>query len=1031
MSFEVKNWNESLSTCEYAGEIVLSEKRLKKEAARIHKRINSSYSGIDINSALLVLAVNCMYYMRDDSGFWSHFCSLLDFADEDQNWLGPRIEEALLHFHFIEEAGSGPFNRFVNPIREQTGLTQFEIPIFAHFLLELERSFGWSGIRTLHYKTYESSVISHFHSPSLSRFMRGDAGRSLTRDVARSIEQYQRGLVTLEELNSLHGYRNGFFDKLFKEFGETNKRSGITRSKPPLPKLVFLPDYRSVFILFELGHVNDGNYRFQDQIVSRQRLKCTSSMFYSTLSGTYRSEDRRWHDWAIAGWDPLVRPIGLFSILGTYISKHAELMNGHYYYIASHDKEPPEEVLISYVGFVDIPLPGLDYDAWIVEIDISSDLSWAGFSEQNYKSPKSYIQWASAEGLFHEAIEISSVFKSKLPEILIKEPDNFLNGSLALFIDSGSGSTRIMISPNQRLISIDLNGKSSVQGRVWVEPIARKKEFSDMDVIDELTFTLVPDFTLEFPAGLYSPSESPEIQFSTKDSNLSIELDNEGASQGEGKFWSVNTSVEVIEGILTCEDICVSFARRIFRASIRKSSENFTPYFSEEDFSSNHDLVLNGMKQASIDLGFSYENEYTSLFKFKNFGVSGEHRCSSLTFQDASQKFDRPVADICIKHENRIVPTGSIFINCQKIMELINVGLISTDENWFSYIPVDLRKDLLCLSRLKKEPLTTLEYSETDCCPIQLREHMHMLIACAGIFDDTKISDPPVGKDQIVKNLEVTHPNTAELLSWYQTSSVALEKGSPNHEITQKYLARYESIKWRPPLERWQDLLNRLVDSLNSESTVLPYIEDWSEDVIGGYRGNYKSMLANRPNGRDLTSAWISYRSNNLMAASTSAYRLLKNADSPVSDLAAILLSICRMREGYIVSLPPMEYRSNHEKFSQAQKLFSQLIVSIDSKNHNEIHVDHSIYDLLNALPWTSEDRTICDILLCKIEYNIKNLKVNDWLELYLHLALAESRGNVSDCRAIAKALSEVEKNIPSSPAKSRILDLMEIYLDG
>lgn len=190
----VKRWEQSLSTCQYAGEIVIPEGDLPVLATAIRRDLFSARRSTVTKTAVFVLAVNCMYYFHDEQGFWVHFCQLLEFPDDPQtqSWLGHMIENRLLRFGFLNEARYGPF-RFVSPLREQTGITRQEIPRFADVLRNLSSRYGWAGIRALPRDFFNNLITAHLQSGHLCRFLQDDSGWRFTSDVVRSISQYRRG----------------------------------------------------------------------------------------------------------------------------------------------------------------------------------------------------------------------------------------------------------------------------------------------------------------------------------------------------------------------------------------------------------------------------------------------------------------------------------------------------------------------------------------------------------------------------------------------------------------------------------------------------------------------------------------------------------------------------------------------------------------------------------------------------------------------------------------------------------------------
>ena len=125
-------------TCDFAGEIALTEAEVLELAELVKQDLqHTAVPRRHAPERLIVAAVNCAYYSMDGGGFWEPFCKLLgvEYSPGYTQAIGFRIEHALLHLRFADEAGFGP-NRYVTPIRRHAGITRRDFPSFAELHLQ-------------------------------------------------------------------------------------------------------------------------------------------------------------------------------------------------------------------------------------------------------------------------------------------------------------------------------------------------------------------------------------------------------------------------------------------------------------------------------------------------------------------------------------------------------------------------------------------------------------------------------------------------------------------------------------------------------------------------------------------------------------------------------------------------------------------------------------------------------------------------------------------------------------------------------
>ena len=153
-----EGWKNQLQTCQYAGEVVVPESEMDDLATLIRRYKDSTFED-QVGICLLILAVNCMYYDFDESGFWFHFLGRLNLSEAPSNRdrLGRIIEDRLDDFGLLREVREGPW-RYVNALKEQCGITRKEIPHYADILRFFYDRYGWEGLRTIDLAAFRRSI---------------------------------------------------------------------------------------------------------------------------------------------------------------------------------------------------------------------------------------------------------------------------------------------------------------------------------------------------------------------------------------------------------------------------------------------------------------------------------------------------------------------------------------------------------------------------------------------------------------------------------------------------------------------------------------------------------------------------------------------------------------------------------------------------------------------------------------------------------------------------------------------------------
>lgn len=1032
-----EEWEKRLKSCEYAGEIVVPEAEMPVIARLVRRGLFSPReSAAETRICLLILATNDMYYEHDEEGFWIHFCNLLNVPDNQQSqvWLGVMLEEELMALGFILHSRSGPF-RFVSPLREQCGITRHEIPRFASLLNHLTSRYGWDGIRALDRAVFNQQVTADVQGRYLSQFLKEDQGWFFTRDVARNVSQFQRNVLELNDLELLPGYRTGFFRELFNALEQPPGKTGpVIKSvtRPPLPRLVYLPDFRQVAISFDRQCSNAGQYKLSGAIVRRNPIPLESAdMFTSTIDGERLNSDSNWEHWSIAGWVPSRSPIALFSMEGGYVDYRNGVSPGRYYMLAPFEQPPPQGVLLNSYGMIDLPFAKLDYDAWLVLIEATTNLEFLGISQRPLDHVTNLISWAEETNKLLGTYDLEKAFIGRLPLIALLRRELFLSNAVGLFVDDGLEVRRINpeeFSDNK--VRIDLPIKT--RGRIWVEPISRMREFARFDTLGELSFCLLPECQITWPDKLYRFADQPEVILATQNNDISIEIENAEPIDSGKRKWRVMIEVGLVQGCLKTGDCEVPLAHRVFRADIHKRSEARTLFLFSSDFKNPIGLIMSGIPRTMAEIAITDGKKTRRLGELGKFNEAGEISFSTFDILDAIDGYRAPVGQFVVIDGSSEVNTDTLFINYDAVYEWINNPTSTTDVRWWPLLTTPIAEILTKTLQIRETPLNqVIMPADVESIPKNLIRLFESLRRLCFVFDGTKLPDrPDATESQMILECQTDDRQIGEFVSWFVRAKKVfnaekIEEGGDAESL----LSEYAGLAWQPKFRRWRDEIDKIVIHLRNDVEALPLIEEWRKDVERGYAGPYTSRIAAQAGGRDITHAWVMYRNGNLDGAVTKAKILFDGVvSSPIADLAAILMRLCWFRLCYFKSQPKIDFKSSNKKLLAAYNELQNIIGFADSSNNYPIPTTQNLSRMAEILPITARDLYVLKLFAEEKDYWMVDSE-KDWMVCYCKLLLAISMNMDGKAKQIAQLIKESIMEVPVSPDKNVLIEIMEKHL--
>jgi len=1028
-----RKWDKQLRKFEYAGEIVIPESRLNSLANYISLELVSDTREFSKQVELLVLAINCMYYKHDEHGYWIHFCNLLKVVDDNKSHdlLGGILENQLLQFGFISESEirqrRGRSFRYVTPIRDQCGITRQEINRFAEILTGLSEMYGWPGILALNRNTFNRYLENKLHSGHLYRFLNGDSGWDFCQDVVRVISQFQRNVLKFDDLKKLKGYRSGFFVELFKALDRPPEVRTQSVIKPLKPRYSFLPDFSQVAIVFERTAVHNSDYQFNGTTVSNSPIICSKNHFIEEIKGIYRDSKGEWSDWIIDGWDPEKSPTALFHENGGLMNLQHKFIPGNYFYIAPFDSKPPNEVQISEHGMVDLPFPKLDHVAWLISINEKTDLSFIdGVDEGSSQQSTEMIRWNGRSAQLISAIDIETVFFNNLPSIQLLSPGLFETGAVGLFIDDGSGPQRVAINNKSNLINLDIHAPA--KGRVWVEPISRLREFSGLDILNELAFLVIPECEIQWPIGLYNISSQPTVSVKCANSDITFEFD-DGISVGNGNTeWKIKQEVEVAQGYIKYYKYRIRISHRVYRASIiKKGRINNYFFITDKDFEMQVNLIANGVARDEVNIGISDGEQVTPLITNGTFNEAGEYRFSTMAVRDALRSFKSPIGIFTIKHKANDFQTRTYLLNISALEIWILDAAITNFPNWFSLLNSEFKQMVETIIKVRDYPARELQLPETSILiPYEFLKYAQVIAISANVFDDTLLTNLNKHDDETALSyIFDLYPNVMTVLRWYKAANQYFLANKESSITSSDLLRENKNWKWNPPFKRWVEKIADVVALLEAEHEVTPILDEWRIEVEHGFRPAYKSHISKRPYGRELTEAWIDYNYDEYNKAFNKAKPLVLDATSHVADLAVVLLRLCSMRLCYFKDQHQSKVQSSNNKFAS---IIDSICYITDFPTHRGEGISNNfdaLSEILSAIPFSKKDLIIIKMVISGIpDANPSNK--SDWLSCYYGLILSKENKMDDIAQAYSNKLKDNIINIPPSPDRRSVIAELE-----
>jgi len=884
---------DELGKCYFAGEVAISEMELEELGSVVARDLSRARQTEAVDGRLILLAVNCAYYRMDAEGFWAPFCKLLQPSKWQVNWLGTRIEQALINYGFRDRPYVEGF-RFVTPVRLQAGLTLHDFPAFVRLLKEGKDRYGWSGMITMPHGDFTFLVDETLPSTKFTEFLKErEGGWALTQDVLKDLVRWEQGL-SVDGKPSPHGYRPGFWDELLPLLELRPTSRSTVSSWAPRPKFIFDSERAQLGLLFPQDFVNRSCARLDGQTVCDSFLRFDElAKLQANYSIQMRTGVQGWQSVELPGWCPCAqKPFALFQLSGEYLAHGETISTGAYFLIALNQTDLPGGIEcltdFEYVDFTDTELR-----FW--QIEIREDLDANALGYRLGLAQTSIIEWGQEGETMIGAADASQVYLSELPAILVRRVPDFEANRLALCYDDGKGITRLPVDGGSETALVRLPVKPPCRGRVWVEIFGRVRS-SERFVDNILNFCLIPRCEIRWPQGLYSHEDEPSLSVEAEE-GVECDFPKCEPVKGSDSAWKVPPNFDWIEGELTVGSVSLRLARRIFRASIEDES-NLPLFIEKANLEHDARLCARGLPGTQVNLRLrTTEGTGVEVPLLQRFDRHGKVEIRRWDLRDALDKL-RPTPVVAVD-----VWGGAWAATQARIldMSLIEAWLFSYERaanpEWLKWLK---ESDLiLALVRSVNGMSGAFPWPLPAGVPKVLNDWITSIMACTWVLTLTSHRPASVFLQQA---LAAVAPSRRRSLEWALRAERSFGVGS---DEARSLCAEYSEIEplnfWIP----WHRRLRDLHDQLALDIELTPMIEAWRDEVMSPCLPEPSSTLGLMQGGRQLSRAYSLQFKNRPEQAYRTLSEIPADASGIVADLRLLLDYLLRYNFGGGGKLPP------------------------------------------------------------------------------------------------------------------------------
>jgi hypothetical protein len=837
-----------LGKCEFAGEVALTAEELCELAHVVQRELNSRVPAPGAYERLVLAAVNCAYFYMDAEGFWRPFCKLLkmEFSEANTSKIGGRIEEALLHLGLIEQPGYGAF-RYVTPVRMQAGLTRYDIPIFAQLLEAARQDFGWAALQAL--PDDELTVFLEANHPAETKFISflkdPRSGMRLLHDVVRHLVLWRNGLIDESGLNSLHGYRPGFWSELLSRLGNAARTGRAAMPATRTPIFFFDENRAECGLLFSRELASRRTYRLDGEIV---RESFNPLRRIEEFREEFRVEAEDGVIIRVQAWKPIEdAPFALFKQSGEYLAHNSAVVVGAYLLLAFQRSTLPEG-LVPISDFEFCATPGLRF--WHVEVNSSTDLAALGYKRSGLQSPIR-LDWVERSTLVDGFSDASDVFLGHLPAVRVSPTRIFLENRAALCWSAGRKTGRVQVSSDGEDAIVDLPLSAPCRGEVWVEPLGRERAQNALAAV-RLSFCVLPKCMIVWPDDLYSEDDEPLVEFRAFASGVECEFPDCKRVGNPDAIWTVPAGASWIEGQLEAGDVAVRLVKRIRRAAA-ENADGGELWLEGSALACDESVRIRGLPETPVHLELDSQATRIDIPLQQAFNEHGVAHVRCWDFHDRILADASPVYQIRVHGRNRSIPTRGRIVDLSNMEKQLLDNAGHPEPAWFGLLGNEGSNILRIVAQSLVDPQHAVwPDSFGQQLPDFFAKWARSLFACACVLSPNR---PAARHWQPV--LDAVPTDCAKTLHWVLRTEAALAKGGDLAGASDEFA----QLTWEPPRAAWRTFLAELYARVRAEHDLVPLIEEWADEIgrsaLMGAPAQWNAVLARMPGGEHLSKAYL------------------------------------------------------------------------------------------------------------------------------------------------------------------------------
>ena len=872
---QIDQWLAEMRKADFAGAVAVSKEELTAVAAEARKAFGFQPSNL-AKGCFLLLAFNCAYYDFDGE-FWAHFLNRLNLPDHLENQERGRHLLASCWETVLgrEMPQADPQWRYVGAVLAETGVVETWIEQFASVIGSSPGQ--WSELLEQHFDGFGRALPPNLGA-RLDSFLRTPAGWEFAWHVARLLLRWHECAITPEQLDSARDFRPGFFQELRRHF-DTPLGAQHPRVRFVGPRIMFdhalgLPVVRFDPRMIEAGECKLAGEAFNTPSRPLRRL----AEFRERLSWASGQSAGHLTFWAPSEEKPCV----LFHPQTGVVPHRQRPAPGAHFLLARENFALPETLAIlsdySFAGLEDATMKW-----WTVEIEPDAAVGLPGYEVSPEHAEEPALQWSEDARMLDGAADVRAVFVEALPRICVRNMDSLPTDWQAC-VEIG-GEVRASSARGGILDVPDLLPSPPFAGAIWIEFIGRRRG-NVLNPAQRLEFVVVSRTQIDWPRGLYAPSDKPELSVERAES-VSVEWENAEAA-GTGR-WQVKPDVSCLEGLLKFGLHSVRVARRIRRARCFVPGEGGRTTFDLDEWRNASRLCFDGLPGTPIRIGLTTASSETiDIYHGSQFGNSGTWEGAGAVFVDALRGYSASLAVVCLHDGRRWVSTDVRVFNVAAIETLLGQGE-SPQSEWLNQDEAEALETFVEALRDTRAPGEIAGHLFLRGVQELLTEFGWMSATFAALRKRTKVAP---------SDAQSAREPWRRIAAWIREVLPFL-RGDRVSEIEAACLAeRGRSLEQDslPAALRWGELLRRAIAQMEWLAATDEMLREWCVDVRERRRPP-QSKLAQLPSGNALTDAW---QKRWVMdpAAIACAQAVAESEHPIIRSLARLLVAIIRGRAG-------------------------------------------------------------------------------------------------------------------------------------